>query len=60
MPDLTMCPGTKCPQKDDCYRHTAEPSPTGRQSYFLAPPLKPDGGCNYYWPSPTPKSPKGT
>ena len=48
MPDITMCNGTGCPRKDSCYRHTAVPSEY-RQSFFMNPPLKEDGSCEYYW-----------
>lgn len=37
MPDITMCLGEGCPQKAQCYRHTAIPS-KHRQSYFVMPP----------------------
>jgi hypothetical protein len=47
MPDITMCVGTDCPQKETCYRYTAKPSEY-RQSYFSVPPIK-DGKCEYYW-----------
>jgi hypothetical protein len=46
MPDISMCPGTNCPQKETCYRYTAKPSDW--QSYFSVPPIK-DGKCEYYW-----------
>jgi hypothetical protein len=45
-PDITMCPGTNCPQKEKCYRFTARPS--DYQSYFMKAPIK-DGKCEYYW-----------
>lgn len=38
MPDITMCPGDKCPRKSDCYRATATPSE--RQSYFAWAPFR--------------------
>lgn len=46
MPDITMCNGTDCPHKKNCYRFTATPSEY--QSYFMEPPIK-DGKCNHYW-----------
>ena len=46
MPDITMCEGTGCPVKDECYRFTA--SPSDYQSYFVDPPIK-DGKCEMYW-----------
>jgi hypothetical protein len=46
MPDITMCKGTDCPQKESCYRYTAKPSDW--QSYFSVPPIK-DGKCDMYW-----------
>ena len=45
-PDITMCPGTNCPQKEKCYRFTAKPS--DYQSYFIEPPIK-FGICYAYW-----------
>jgi len=47
MPDITMCPGTNCPQKEKCYRFTAKPSEY-MQSYFMEAPIK-DGKCDMYW-----------
>lgn len=46
MPDITMCRDTKCPQKDYCFRYTAQPSEY-RQSYFTESPKKMDG-CPYF------------
>lgn len=48
MPDITCCPGNECPKKGTCYRFTAEPSKY-LQSYFITPPYKQDGTCEYYW-----------
>jgi len=47
MPDITMCPGTNCPQREKCYRFTARPSEY-MQSYFMEAPIK-DGKCDMYW-----------
>ena len=46
MPDITMCRDTKCPQKDYCFRYTAQPSEY-RQAYFTESPKKMDG-CPYF------------
>jgi len=46
MPDITMCLGSGCPYKEDCYRFTTKPS--DYQSYFMEPPFK-DGKCDYFW-----------
>ena len=46
MPDIEMCRGTNCPQKESCYRFTAKPS--DYQWYFIEPPIK-DGKCDMYW-----------
>jgi hypothetical protein len=46
-PDITLCVGTNCPQKETCYRFTAKPNEYW-QSYFSVPPIK-DGKCEYYW-----------
>lgn len=48
MPDITMCHGTGCPVKEDCYRYTAKPNKY-RQSYFTDPPVDEDGNCEYFW-----------
>ena len=57
MPDISMCPGLDCPNKNDCYRFKALPSKY-MQSYFAVPPhtlkVEEDGvttkwECNYYW-----------
>jgi hypothetical protein len=46
-PDIAMCLGTDCPQKESCYRYTAKPNEY-RQSYFSVAPIK-DGKCDMYW-----------
>ena len=38
MPDVSMCSGDGCPIREECYRHTATPTPM-RQSWFVTPPL---------------------
>lgn len=48
MPDIAMCNGQGCEQKDKCYRFTATPNPY-RQSYFVMPPIKADKTCEYFW-----------
>ncbi len=45
--DGTMCTGTDCPKKENCYRFTAK-SNEYRQAYFTKPPIK-DGKCEMYW-----------
>jgi hypothetical protein len=47
MPDITMCKGTDCPLKKECYRFLASPSEFW-QSYFLDPPYK-EGKCTEFW-----------
>jgi len=48
MADITMCEGTNCPMRANCYRYTAPVNPY-RQSYFRVVPV--DGeNCNYYSP----------
>jgi hypothetical protein len=37
--DITMCSGTNCPKKDECYRFTSLAS-EHRQSWFNEPPFK--------------------
>lgn len=48
MPDISMCTGGDCPMSDMCYRFLATPEPL-MQTYFLDPPVKPSGRCDYYW-----------
>jgi hypothetical protein len=48
MPDISMCKGTNCPLRDNCYRYTATPSEF-RQSWFTTPPVKSDNTCAWYW-----------
>jgi hypothetical protein len=47
MPDISMCTGKECPKKQMCYRHTAKAS--DYQSFFMNPPIKKDGTCDYFW-----------
>lgn len=47
MPDVSMCEGTNCSNKESCYRFTAKPNPY-RQAYFIQIPLKLDGTCDYF------------
>ena len=58
MPDISMCFGTNCVIKDQCFRCTANPSTM--QSYFAEPPFnkgalpfkcKHSEYCDYYWPN---------
>lgn len=51
MPDITMCKGTNCNRKDNCYRHTATPN-TGHQAYFVHAPVN-NQECQYYWDNTT-------
>jgi hypothetical protein len=46
MSDITMCPGTNCPQKEKCHRFTA--CIGEYQSWFIEAPIK-DGKCDMYW-----------
>lgn len=49
MSDLTMCKGTDCPLKDNCYRNTAIINPW-RQSFFvLVPYNKEKNSCDNFW-----------
>ena len=45
--DITMCKGTDCPLKENCYRFTAKSNDV-YQSYFVDPPIK-DGKCDMFW-----------
>ena len=59
MPDISMCPGSGCQFKHDCYRYVAEATP-GRQSFFMQTPLDiKTMKCEYFmqlWPLSAPKS----
>ena len=52
MADITMCKGTGCPMKDNCYRHTAKACEF-RQSYFMVVPLtymrEDEVTCEHFW-----------
>lgn len=49
MPDITMCSGAACKQRDECYRYKAKPSEY-LQSYFIETPRNTeDDTCNYFW-----------
>lgn len=48
MPDISMCHGDNCPQKENCYRFMAIPDDLW-QSYFVEAPVKEDGECDHYW-----------
>jgi len=48
MADISMCKGTGCKRKKECYRHRAPKS--DYQSYFVNPPLDTDTqACDYFW-----------
>jgi hypothetical protein len=49
MPDITMCDGGDCPNKDSCHRFTATPS-AERQAYFTEPPWKEGEPCRHFDP----------
>ena len=48
MPDVTKCKSIKCEKRTSCYRYMSDPYHFG-QSYFVNPPIKEDGSCEYYW-----------
>ncbi len=47
MPDICMCSGQGCPQREKCYRFTAKPSLY--QSMFTVPPIDGNGNCEEFW-----------
>lgn len=50
MPDISMCDGTRCVVKEECYRFKATPSPF-LQSYFANSPVDLlTQQCEYFWP----------
>ena len=49
MPDISMCMGHNCPNKNECYRFTAKPNPF-RQSFFVAAPFDHESkSCDHFW-----------
>ena len=49
MADISMCQGTGCPLKAECYRHTA-PVNEYRQTYFVYVPYDfAYKNCEYFW-----------
>lgn len=54
MADISMCEGTDCPMKDNCYRHTA-PANEYRQSWFAEKVINEDRTCDHYWENEKPK-----
>lgn len=49
MPDISMCPGTNCPLREDCYRYQAKPDKY-YQSYFTEVPYDDfHKDCDFYW-----------
>ena len=47
MADISMCQGTGCPLKEECYRHTAIPS--AMQTFFVYVPYDHAyKGCEYF------------
>lgn len=47
MPDIAMCKGMGCIQRDRCHRFTAEYG--FYQSFFMESPLNDDGSCDHFW-----------
>lgn len=52
MPDISMCPDTKCPVAGECVRNTA--SGTIPEQYQTFSDFTHEGpqGCGEFWPSP--------
>lgn len=53
MPDISMCKGTNCKRRFECYRYTADANPY-RQSYFGVVPVRVVKGgqvCDYFYPN---------
>lgn len=47
MPDISMCTGEKCKQRNVCFRYKAKANPDW-QSYFVKPPLINDEECEFF------------
>lgn len=50
MADITLCSGKGCPLAGDCKRFDGNTPGGFRQSYFMEPPWKPEGGCEHLIP----------
>ncbi len=49
MADISMCEGTDCPLKENCYRYKATPCPI-YQTYFVEVPYDHEtNDCQYFW-----------
>jgi hypothetical protein len=49
MSDITMCKGTNCPHKENCYRYVAKANDCW-QAFFVKVPYDPYAeDCEYYW-----------
>lgn len=50
MPDIAMCFGVGCKDREQCYRFKAEPNPY-RQSYADFKPKEGEGRCDDFVPA---------
>ena len=50
MPDISMCQGRNCPQKETCYRYKATPDKYWQSWAEFDTAREEDGlPCQYYW-----------
>lgn len=47
MPDITMCRNSACPDKENCYRWTANPNPRWQSYSFFEGPAG-DQPCRHF------------
>lgn len=48
MPDIAMCHGQDCPQRENCWRYKAKPN--GDRQAYADFDARRDGPCTAYWP----------
>lgn len=49
MADISMCKGTDCPMKNNCYRYTAKPNEYGQYYLTTVPYNKETSKCLEFW-----------
>lgn len=49
MADISMCVGTACPIKNECYRHTAQQSPHWQTFFTIVPYDHETKACEMFW-----------
>lgn len=49
MPDITMCRGTECPKKLQCYRFLATPDKYWQSWFTIVPYSEEEKKCYHFW-----------